>query len=348
MDYSVYIIQDRNKTNQDLYENLASDVGIGDHLKNTAAAAGADLAGANILDRYATTDMLGQNGVAIDGEMIDSVSIKVELVKKNIFENSTNRYNPVISRTITVKGSLFAPSLIEMYSETVKNKDMSRVMAWASLAQKPGSRGPKYVIDSGDVDKTEDNGIQLNSGIQLDYISDDVYSKYYYRRVLVTTYSDTEKQFRAVLYDKVFVKSYEEVYDDKDGNGKFTLVMQTFVSSIYDVIVAGPTYKASIISVGSEISDTVQKYTKTTNKVVETVDKIAGTSIADDVENITGKIDSVAESADSLKADDSFTIEKVFEQEGKQADTFINQGQSAVDKAKEYTGVNDKLTDEQR
>ena len=322
MDYSVYIIQDRNKTNQDLYENLASDVGIGDHLKNTAAAAGADLAGANILDRYATTDMLGQNGVAIDGEMIDSVSIKVELVKKNIFENSTNRYNPVISRTITVKGSLFAPSLIEMYSETVKNKDMSRVMAWASLAQKPGSRGPKYVIDSGDVDKTEDNGIQLNSGIQLDYISDDVYSKYYYRRVLVTTYSDTEKQFRAVLYDKVFVKSYEEVYDDKDGNGKFTLVMQTFVSSIYDVIVAGPTYTWSLVSLGEAVTSTAQEYADKADTVVENLDKVTGKDYSSKVTDITDKVRSVAETTDSVR--EGITIDSTVDNIDQQMDTFTD------------------------
>ena len=322
MDYSVYIIQDRNKTNQDLYENLASDVGIGDHLKNTAAAAGADLAGANILDRYATTDMLGQNGVAIDGEMIDSVSIKVELVKKNIFENSTNRYNPVISRTITVKGSLFAPSLIEMYSETVKNKDMSRVMAWASLAQKPGSRGPKYVIDSGDVDKTEDNGIQLNSGIQLDYISDDVYSKYYYRRVLVTTYSDTEKQFRAVLYDKVFVKSYEEVYDDKDGNGKFTLVMQSVAANVFDVIVAGPTYTWSLVSLGEAVTSTAQEYADKADTVVENLDKVTGKDYSSKVTDITDKVRSVAETTDSVR--EGITIDSTVDNIDQQMDTFTD------------------------
>ena len=304
-----------------------------------------DLAGADVLDPYATNDVLGNNGVAIRGKMIDSVSIKAELVKTEMFTAGTNRFDPFTVTTITVEGSLFAPSMKEIKSEAVKNKDMSRVMAWANIAPAPLAQEDNAHAYSGDVENEYDE-VKLKPSIQQDFGEN--HPKYYYRRVLVTSYSDVDRQFRATLYDEVFVSSYEEVYDDKDGNGKFTLVMQTFVSSIYDVIVAGPTYKASIISVGSEISDTVQKYTKTTNKVVETVDKIAGTSIADDVENITGKIDSVAESADSLKADDSFTIEKVFEQEGKQADTFINQGQSAVDKAKEYTGVNDKLTDEQR
>ena len=343
MEYSVFIIQDRTKTNQELYENLASDVGFGDHLKNMGTAAVADAVGANILDRYATNEMVGKNGVVIDGEMIDSVSIKAELFKKNMFEGNTNRFDSAILRTITVKGSLFAPSLIEMKSETVKNKDMSRVMAWASLAPTPTKGGEDYVVKAGDIEKSK--GVQLNTRIQTEWIPD--YSKYYHRRVLVTAYSNTDSQFRAVLYDKVFVSSYEEVYDDKDGNGKFTLVMQSVAANVFDVFVAGPTYNLSVIGVTDEISSLAQRHTKTVDTATETIDKVTGKNNADNVKDITGKINSVLETADSAR--DGITIDSTIDNVNKQKDTFSSDDvQDAIDQATEYKEAYGKLTDDQK
>ena len=355
MEYSVYIIQDRDKDNQHLFDNLAGDVDFGDHLKNTGAAAVADAVGANILDRYATDEMVGENGVVINGEMIDSVSVKAELIKKNMFvevdeggvKRKENKYLPFILRTITVKGNLFAPSFIEMKSGTIKNKDMSRIMAWASLAPTSvnNNLGEDYVKNSGSLQNK--NGLQLFMSMHREY--EPFYKDYYYRRVLVTTYSNTDSQFRAVLYDKVFVSSYEEVYDDKDGNGKFTLVMQSIAANVYDVVVAGPTYEwgfNAVASATSEISSIAQKHTKTTNKIVETIDKLGGTHYADDVKNVTGKIDSIAETSDSIR-DDS-TTDNIFDNIGKQGDTFTDQTKKTIEQAKEYKKAYDKLTEAQK
>ena len=135
MDYSVYIIQDRTKTNEDILNALAGDTGLGEHLKNVGAGAVADAVGADILDRYATDDALGENGVAIRGEMINSVSIKPALVKKETLDFGTTQVAKLLITTITVTGNLFAPSLIEMKAKTVKNKNMARVLAWASLPE---------------------------------------------------------------------------------------------------------------------------------------------------------------------------------------------------------------------
>ena len=346
MKYSVYIIQDRDKTNQDLFNDLASDAGFGKHVMNAAINATNDLMNADFFDPYASEKVLGKNGVAINDAMIDSVSIKKESIKKEMFTEGTNRFDFFTVTTITVKGSLFAPSLIEMKSKTVKNKDMSRVMAWANLAPKRLVLEDNNHEYSGDINNEHDE-VKLKPSIQSDY--GDNHPKYYYRRVLVTSYSDTDKRFRAVLHDKVFVSSYEEVYDDKDGNGKFTLVMQSVAACVFDVFVAGPTYTWSLVSVTDEVSSVVQKHTKTTNKVVETVDKIAGTSIAGKVENVTGKMDFVAKTADSLKADDGITVESLYEHVGNQKDAFFSdQTQKAIEQAAKYKEAYGKLTDDQK
>ena len=353
MEYSVYIIQDRGKDNQHLFNNLAGDVDFGDHLKNTGAAAVADAVGANILDRYATDEMVGNNGVVINGEMIDSVSVKAELIKKNMFvevdeggvKRKENKSLPFILRTITVKGNLFAPSFIEMKSGTIKNKDMSRIMAWASLAPTSVNNnwGEDYVQEAGKIGKKK--GFQLYMSTHIDYEAN--YKNYYYRRVLVTTYSNTDSQFRAVLYDKVFVSNYEEVYNDKDGNGKFTLVMQSIAASVFDVIVAGPTYDTSLIAFTDQISSVAQKHSKTVANATENVVKATGNSdLADDIKNVTDKINSAAETADSTR--DGITIDSTFDNIGKQADTYSDPTQQAIDQAAKYKEAYGKLTDEQK
>ena len=191
------------------------------------------------------------------------------------------------------------------------------------------------------------DAFKLNPTKQRSYGNN--YAKFYYRRVLVAVYSDKDTQFRAILHDKVFVSSYEEIYDDKDGNGKFTLVMQCVGASAFDVFVAGPTYKLTVISVTDQISSAAQKHTKTAEKVVETVDRVAGTSISDDVKKYTKKIDSVAETADSLKADDSITIDNLVDNTDKQAKTFHpTDMQDAIAQAAKYQEAYGALTDAQK
>ena len=350
MKYSVYIIQDRNIKNQALFDNLTGDMHLGKHLVSSGLGAVNDLAGADVVDPYASKDIVGQNGIVINGPMIDSVSIKGEAGKKELFTDGINRFDFFTIRTITVKGSLFAPSLFEMKSPfgTVKFKDMSNVMAWANLTPEPlpnELENPEY---SGDVvPNQKDKSFKLKPSIQNTYGKN--HPKHYYRRVLVTSYSNTDTQFRAVLYDKVFVSSYEEVYDDKDGNGKFTLVMQSIAANVYDVVVAGPTYEwgfNAVASATSEISSIAQKHTKTTNKIVETIDKLGGTHYADDVKNVTGKIDSIAETSDSIR-DDS-TTDNIFDNIGKQGDAFTDQTKKTIEQAKEYKKAYDKLTEAQK
>ena len=345
MDYSVYIIQDRSKTNQQLFDELAGDTGLGEHLKNAGAGAVADAVGANILDRYATTEKLGENAIAIRNEMINSVSIKSELNKKETLDFGSTQVAFRILRTITVTGNLFAPSLIEMKAKTVKNKDMAKVMAWANLTPAtPATADEEYVTDVGSVNKTDD--VRLNTNILTDYFLD--YPKYYYRRVLITIYSDKDTQFRAVLYDKVYVSNYEETYTDKDGNGKFTLVMQSIAASIFDVIVAGPTYKWSALSIADQISTAAGQVTKATNKVIETVDKVTGKNYSKDVEEYTKKIDNANDGLEYITKDD-ITIDSLGDNVQKQAENWHpTDMQDAIDQASEYQKTYSSLTDEQK
>lgn len=347
MDYSVYIIQDRTKTNQQLFEELAGDTGLGEHLKNAGAGAVADALGANILDRYATTEKLGENGIAIRNEMINSVSIKSESNKKETLDFGSTQVTFRVLRTITVTGNLFAPSLIEMKSKTVKNKDMAKVMAWANLAPTPlqnGYTGREY---SQSVDPKAEE-IKLRPEMQIEYALNDKYPEYYYRRVLITIYSDKDTQFRAILHDKVYVSSYTEEYTDKDGNGKFTLVMQSIAANVFDVIVAGPTYKWSALAIADQISTAAGQVTKATNKGVETFDKVTGKNISKDVEEYTKKVDNANDGLKYVTKDD-ITIDTVGDNVQKQAENWHpTDMEDAIDQANEYKEAYDGLTDEQK
>ena len=88
---------------------------------------------------------------------------------------------------------MFAPSLIEMASATIKNKYMAKVAAWASLLPVPAPT---------DGDVSDGDAFKFNSTKQKCYGN------------------------FARFCNKFFVSSYEEVYDDKNRSGKFTLVMQ--------------------------------------------------------------------------------------------------------------------------
>ena len=345
MDYSVYIIQDRSKTNKDIFKALASDTGVGEHLKNLGAGAANNLVGGEIFDQYATDDKLGKNGIAINGEMIKSVSIKPALVKKETFNQGTTQVDWTLMTTITVKGSLFAPSMLEMKSKTIRNKNMAKVLAWASLPKtKSSTDGENYLGEAG----FGDEAFTLNGTIQRRYLSNnETYESFYYRRVLITVYSDKDTQFRAILHDKVYVDSYEEEYSDKDGNGKFTLVMKCVGTNVFDTFIAGPTYKWTPLSVADQITSTAKQHKKTVDKVVESVDKVAGTNIAETIAPYKKKTDSVFDTADSIKGD--ITIDNLADNVDKQAETWHpTDMQDAIDQASEYQKTYSSLTDEQK
>ncbi|MBR5912807.1 MAG: hypothetical protein IKZ58_00365 [Selenomonadaceae bacterium] len=302
MEFSVYIIQDRTKKNEDIFKKLAGDIGIGMSLANEGLDMVTDVAGAEVYDPYADPKIIGETGIVIRGDMISNVSIKKEITKREIYEGGftkpfTNNPKATLMTTITVTGNLFAPEITQK-SSSEKLKNMARVLAWASLPEKFSDEYPKdSTKDHGDI---KDNGdaTQLRPNIQRIYHddtspnkngasandtepankkkNDDKYASYYFRRVLVTVYSNTDMQFRAVLHDWVYVSSYEETYTDKDGNGSFTLVMQTATPSTYDVIVEGPTYGLSIISATDAIATTVEKIVDVSDRVIQTVDKGMG------------------------------------------------------------------------
>lgn len=345
MEYSVYIIQDRDKSNQNIFSNLAGDTGVGEHLKNLGAGAANNLAGGEIFDQYATDDKLGKNGIAINGEMIKSVSIKPALAKKETFDKGTTQVNWSLMTTITVKGSLFAPSMLEMKSKTIRNKNMAKVLAWASL---PKTKSSTSLLDYRGEAGLGDEAFTLNKTIQERYLSNtETYESFYYRRVLITVYSDKDTQFRAILHDKVYVDSYEEEYSDKDGNGKFTLVMKCVGTNVFDTFIAGPTYKWTPLSVADQITSTAKQHKKTVDKVVESVDKVAGTNIAETIAPYKKKTDSVFDTADSIKGD--ITIDNLADNVDKQAETWHpTDMQNAIDQASEYQKTYSSLTDEQK
>ena len=349
MDYSVYIIQDRTKTNVKLFEALAGDTAFfAGHMKSAMQNLANNIVGANILDQYAKTEVLGNNGIAIRGDMIKSVSIKSELAKKDMFVNGTIRVDKFLLTTITVKGNLFAPSLMEFGSEAVKNKDMAKVAAWAALPPVPAPTEDPNGEYKGDLssltDAKEKAAFKLAPDIQRGYGDD--YKNFYYRRVLVTVYSDTDTQFRAVLHDKVFVSSYEEVFDDKDGNGKFTLVMQCIGASAFDVFIAGPTYALKkVIAVTDQISSTAKKVSKGVSTAAKTIDHVAGTDYSKKVDSVTDKINSGLETADSFRGDGDINLDNINDQINKQGEEWHpTEKDAAIKKATEYQSAYSSLT----
>ncbi|MBR5912806.1 MAG: hypothetical protein IKZ58_00360 [Selenomonadaceae bacterium] len=394
MDFSVYIVQDRDITNQDLFDNLAGDVGFfsTDNLANEAVDVASDVVGTEVKDRYADPKLIGKTGIAISGNMINSVSIKKALTKREVYsggknankltvlnhgiKNILNLWDDIKTQTppsknwvttITVTGNLFAPNLVNNLSDSEKMKNMAKVLAWASLPL------PNTPIDTDRGSGNRGNGsqgeaLQMDQKIQNGY--GDNYVNYYYRRVMVTVYSSEDMQFRAVLHDHVYVASYEEKYTDKDGNGSFTLVMQTKVPySIYDVIVEGPTYDASFLSVvdtaanvGDQIVDATARTAKTADNIMELdgklsgpVDKIASMSknllhgadefLHDSAEKIT--IDNLANRTDDIVdnvRDLEDEIPELKDELHKKNPTISD----VIDQVIEYQEEYNKLSDEQK
>ena len=356
MDFSVYIIQDRSIENQTLFGALAGDVKLKEHAATAAINAASNLVGVDIYDRYADPKKIGNTGIAITGKMIESVQIKKERVGREVFNSGVfNRtvYNTLdnsLVTTITVKGTLFAPEFSQLLAQSTRMKNMARVMAWASLAPTYGSETEAGY--KGDVTNAVAKGesLMLSAGIQTTMKAD--YNDFYLRRVMVTVYSVDDQQFRAVLHDKVFVKSYEENYTDKDGNGTFTLVMQSKAASIFDVFVAGPTFGFSGLAMIDQVSTTANKVASETHTAFKTVTKTMGVEDNEMVQKIdkglTGAED--ASKLPNVLADsDTYSVDKATEITDHVMDTYVNDSvQSALDDANEYQEAYDKLTDEQK
>lgn len=357
MDFSVYIIQDRSIENKDLFQNVAGDVDLKEHAATAAINAASNLIGVDIYDRYADPKKIGETGIAITGKMIESVQIKKELIKREVFNSGVfNRtvYNTLDSSlvtTITVKGTLFAPEFSQTAAKSTRLKSMARVMAWASLAPTYGSEDEDGY--KGDITTNEAKGesLLLSAGIQKKM--KEKYNDSYLRRVIVTVYSVDDQQFRAVLHDKVFVKSYEENYTDKDGNGTFTLVMQSKAASIFDVFVAGPTFKFSYLAMMDQVSTTASTLASETHTGFKTVTKAMGVEDNEVVKQIDKGLSGIEDASklpNVLADSDTYSVDKASEITDHVMDTYVNNDsvQSALDDANEYQEAYDKLTDEQK
>lgn len=378
MEFSVFIVQDRDKTNQTLFDGLAGDVKLSDHLLNEGLDVASNVLGAEVYDRYSNPKIIGKTGIAISGDMITGVTIKKEIVKREVFsgggglyteagavfEDIKNTLDRTLLTTITVTGSLFAPNLVQNASTSEKMKNMAKVLAWASLPETYGVDNDDAGEHSGDINDTGEK-VQLKPSIQKkDYKNTDAkptrYNSYYFRRVMVTVYSTNDMQFRAILHDNVFVSSYEEKYTDKDGNGSFTLVMQTKTPSIYDVFIEGPTYSWNALSVTDEISSASNKIIDTGDRVIHTVDKQLGldgklSDVADkiaDTSKLATSLPNVVLDSDSLTADN--ILDQVDDTTDNVKDTiediknYDDPVQAAIDAATEYQTEYDKLTDDQK
>ena len=169
---------------------------------------------------------------------------------------------------------------------------------------------------------------------------------------MVTVYSTTDTQFRAVLLDKVVVKSYEENYTDKDGNGTFTLVMQSAAASIFDVFVEGPTFKGTYLSFMDQISSSANKAFSSTRTTTKAVAKAAGLENDPGVQKFDNALHAEEEGVtipQILADSDNYSPDKAKEITDHVMDTYVNDSvQSALDDANEYQEAYDKLTDEQK
>ena len=358
MDFSVYIIQDRTIDNETLFKNVAGDVGLDEHVETSVIDAASNLAGLDVYDRYADPNLIGSTGIAITGDMIQSVQIKNERVGREVFSSGVfNRsiYNTLdvsVFTTITVKGFLLAPDLSQSYlSDAMRMKNMARVMAWANLAPTYGSE----VADgySGDVSSSEAaQGESLKLSAEKQKKMKDTYADFYTRRVMVTVYSVDDMQFRAVLHDKVFVQSYEENYTDKDGNGTFTLVMKSKAASIFDVIVEGPTFSWSYLSVMDQVSTTANTAVSEVDTAVQTAGKALGvedTDIYKKIEKGFKGLEDITNLPNEMKDSDFWSPDHAKDIVDHVKEEYVDDTvQGGIDDAKEYYDLYNQLSDEQK
>lgn len=360
MDFSVYIIQDRTITNETLFENVAGDVGFAEHATTGAIDAVSNLAGVDVYDRYADPDKIGKTGIALTGDMVQSVQIKNERTGREVFSSGVfNRsiYNTLeasVFTTITVKGTLFAPEVSQLGSTAVRMKNMAKVMAWASLAPTYGSEATDgYCGDVSSDDAAQGESLILSAGIQKKMNKDpNKYADFYTRRVMVTVYSVDDMQFRAVLHDKVFVQSYEETYTDKDGNGTFTLVMKSKAASIFDVFVEGPTFEMSLLSVGDQLSTSANTLANEADVALQAAGEAFGLEDNERYKKIEKGLhaaEDITKFYNDAKDSDFWTPENAKDIVDHVKEEYVDDSvQSGVDDAKEYYELYEQLTDEQK
>ena len=96
-----------------------------------------------------------------------------------------------------------------------------------------------------------------------------------------------------------------------------------------------------------QITSTAKQHKKTVDKVVESVDKVAGTNIADTIAPYKKKTDSVFDTADSIKGD--ITIDNLADNVDKQAETWHpTDMEDAINQASEYQQAYGGLSDDQK
>lgn len=290
MTYSVYIIYADDGVYDNPAKALAGDIGLGEHMKNVGMDVVGDLIGMDFYDRYANK-LTSDESVALTGEMVSDVKINTSLTKREVYKiplqlgQEANTLSKSIVNTVTVKGRLLMPSAsflaFAAAKEVSKKKDTSKIWLWANTL---------LVTPADDNEKK-------------------AYEKAYYRKVLITVYSNTDQQFRAYVMEKAFVDSYEENFDS-NGDGTFTLVMKEVIVHPMDFKVEGPSFEISALSVISQIDTAVSKAADHTKKFTEAVEVFVGTDskVAKGFKAYAGATRGVTEFVDSNIVDGDLSV----------------------------------------
>lgn len=266
MVYSVFIIS-MDRDEQVNWKNLIGDTSLGTHVAGAVVAGIEDLAGFSFYDKYANM-LTGAKSVALTGSMIESMSVKTYINRRENFEITEDHMEDKKAKdllhTITIKGRLEPPDMLfAMGKKIAQKKDTSRIWKWAN--------------------------VHFN-GAENDY----------FRKVVATVYSEADKQFRAFFLKKAFVESYEEIFD-KNGEGTFNLVIKEAITGAApqvgqdkEIEAKGPTFKVTKLSAAKDIS----KAAKTASKDAKTASKVIKSVVGEN--ETTKKLDRYSKVVDSI------------------------------------------------
>ena len=348
MVYSLYVLYGENEVE---VEELMGDVSLLEHMGDAAMGALTDVIDLDVYDKYANK-LKNPNSVALRGSMITDMKFSTELSMLESFTEGTNSFGKVVKMKITVKGRLYMPPAIGAVN---RKKNTSKILMWANTPI-PAKKANPNQQNAGGIQRAnamanvmENIGMGEDPNKKPDDLADN-----YYRTVVATIYSTTDKQFRAVVLKKAFVKSYEESYNSQDGDGTFTLVIQQKLDNLEDMMVQGPTYKLSALSVASKVADTAKSVASKTSKVTETVEKYTGDTAATKmIKKITGSVESTTDTFQSTIVEGDLKVETLSEKVDEHTDSikekYIDDTiQNKIDEAKEYLDKYNALSEEQK
>lgn len=349
MDYSLYILYGNETATE---EDFIGDTGLLEHVGVAAMGALTDVIDLDLYDNYASK-LKSDDSVALRGSMITDMKFNTEVTTITKYSWGSSDIEKFVQSKITVKGRLYMPLAVGTMN---RRKNMAKVLMWANTPRpKAPAQGAGGGGGGGGLLQAAANAVGVG-GADPNKVPDDL-AENYYRKVIATIYSTTDKQFRAVIFNKAFVDSYEESYNSTDGDGTFTLVIKERVDKVEDVKVQGPTYEISKVSVISQIADTANSLSSKTSKVVETVEKFTGeTEVTKKIKDITGSIETAHTTFKSTVIEGDLSIDNVSDKVDEHTDdvqenyTDVSLDRKIDDakKAAEYNEEYEKLSDEQK